>query len=216
VASYYYLAAQLPFLIYGQPPPMSSRAFRELCREKLNAADGALLDICVLDPDPAGIAPGGAALFGVGSSPAGPSYTEAPPITGSDFIDRWRAWERALRLNLARYRFQRLRREGAAAAEAPDYPADAAAAAKAAAALESPLEAELFLDKSRWDAIENFRGLHYFGRNTIYAYLLQLLLMERRSLFKTEEGFREYKGLYASILEKAGTAPISNESGEPK
>jgi hypothetical protein len=194
---------------------MSSHAFRELCREKLSAADRALLDVCVLDPDPAGPALEKTALFGAGSSPGGPSYVEAPLSTGSDFIDRWRAWERALRLNLARYRSQRIRREGAAV-EAPDYPADAAAAAKAAAALESPLEAELFLDKSRWDAIESFRGLRYFGRNTLYAYLLQLLLMERRSLFKAEEGFREYKGLYASILEKAGTASISNESGEPK
>jgi hypothetical protein len=34
----------------------------------------------------------------------------------------------------------------------------------------------------------------------MYAYLLKLLLMERRMAFKTEEGFNEYKGLYASIL----------------
>jgi hypothetical protein len=89
--------------------------------------------------------------------------------------------------------------------EPPEYPADAAATAKAAVAMTSPLEAELFLDKARWDAIEAFQGLDYFNRNTIYAYLLKLLLMERRSLFKTEEGFAEYKGLYASIMEAGFT-----------
>jgi hypothetical protein len=87
--------------------------------------------------------------------------------------------------------------------EPPEDPVDAAAAAKAAMALDNPLEAELFLDKARWDAIETLRGLQYFNRNTIYAYLLKLLLLERRSAFKTEEGFTEYKGLYASIMEAA-------------
>jgi hypothetical protein len=185
---------------------MSSRAFRELCRPALSPADGALLDFCTLDPDPPG----------TGSPRPGPSYAEAPAGVDPGFIDPWRNWERSLRLNLARYRAQRLKREGGAQAEAPEYPADAAAAAKAVSSMESPLEAELFLDKSRWDVIDSFQGLDYFGRNTIYAYLLKLLLMERRAAFKTEEGFREYKGLYASILEAAETASTSNESGEPK
>jgi hypothetical protein len=86
----------------------------------------------------------------------------------------------------------------------PAHPADAAAVAKAAASMDSPLEAELFLDKSRWDAIGIFQGLDYFGQNTIYAYLLKLLLMERRSFFRSEEGFAEYKELYASIMAAAG------------
>jgi hypothetical protein len=96
--------------------------------------------------------------------------------------------------------------------------AGAALAAKAALAIESPLEAELFLDKSRWDAIESLQGIDYFTRNTIFGYLLKLLLMERRSFFKAEEGFIEYKGLYASIMEAAGglASVTSIESGEPK
>jgi hypothetical protein len=184
----------------------------------MNSSDTALLDLCTLDPDPPGFVPdeAGTRPASFGTAPPGPSYGEPPPGTSSAFIDQWRTWERALRLNLARYRAQRVKREGTAPAEAPEYPANAAAAAKTAAAMESPLEAELFLDKSRWDAIEAFQGLDYFGRNTIYAYLLKLLLMERRAAFRTEEGFREYKGLYASILETAGRASTSNESGEPK
>jgi hypothetical protein len=177
---------------------MSPAAFRDLCKTALKPADAALLDFCVLDPDPAS---------------AEPAYGEMPPGTTSAFLDKWRCWERTLRLNLARYRAQRLKREGGAPVDPPEDPSDAAATAKAAVSMESPLEAELFLDKSRWDAIEAFQGLDYFNRNTIYAYLLKLLLMERRSLFRAEEGLREYQGLYAAVL---AARPDDGESGEPK
>jgi hypothetical protein len=182
---------------------MSSRAFRDLCKSALSAGDLAILDFCTLDPDAS-------------------SYAEQPKPRASVFINNWRNWERSLRLNLARYRAQRLKREGGAAYDPPDYPADAAAAAKTAAAMDSPLDAEIFLDKARWDAIELFQGIDYFSNNTIFAYLLKLRLLERRALFKAEEGFAEYKGLYASILEqpehasKSADRVRSDESGVPK
>ncbi|MDR2314264.1 MAG: hypothetical protein LBE02_06990 [Spirochaetaceae bacterium] len=198
--AYYYLVAQLPSLIYGQGAPMSAARFRELALQALSPEDAAFLGFFTLNPfaaPPAGI-PG-----------------------GCDFLDKWREYEAALRLNLAKYRGAKIKRE--APADIPDYPADAAAAAKAAAALDSPLEAELFLDESRWRAIDLFQGLDYFDRNTVYAYLLKLLLLERRACFKAEEGFAEYKGLYAAVMGAAGSGVFpqagtssSNESGEPK
>ncbi|GHV82478.1 hypothetical protein AGMMS49991_10360 [Spirochaetia bacterium] len=197
---YYYLAAQLPSLVYGQAAPMGSAAFKDLCQSALSADDMALLDFCTLDPAPAT------------AKPQGPAYAEPPVSIDPDFIDSWRNWERTLRLNLARYRTQKIKRDGGVPVDPPEYPADAAGAAKAAAAMDSPLEAELFLDKARWDAIEAFQGLDYFSRNTIYAYLLKLLLMERRALFRAEEGFSEYKGLYAAILAASG----SENRGEPR
>ncbi|MDR2798206.1 MAG: DUF2764 domain-containing protein [Treponema sp.] len=193
---YYYLMAQLPYLIYGQGVPMSSQAFKGLCEGALSPDDRALLKYCTLDPEPEGTLPqnGGEVL----------SYQEPPSPVSSEFLDSWRNWERTLRLNLARFRSLQLKREGAGASvDPPDYPADAAGVAKAALAMDSPLEAEFFLDKSRWDFIESLQGLDYFGRNTVYAYLLKLFLLERRSLFRAEEGFTEYKGLYAAIMEAA-------------
>jgi hypothetical protein len=182
---------------------MSSRAFQDLCKGVLQAGDLALLALCTLEPDV--------------SPPGGPSYGEPPKPCSSAFINNWRNWERALRLNLARYRAQRLKREGGAAVvDPPDYPADATAAAKTAASMDSPLEAEIFLDKARWDAIELFQGIEYFSSNTIFAYLLKLRLLERRALFKAEEGFTEYKGLYASITEQPENASKRVESGVPK
>ncbi|MDR1210975.1 MAG: DUF2764 domain-containing protein [Spirochaetaceae bacterium] len=194
MSSYYYLVAQLPYLVYGQGTPMSSGDFRSLAGEKLAAADAALLDFCVLDP------------------------ARAPPLKpGSVFLGRWLEWEMTLRLNLAQYRAQKLRREFSL--DVPQYPSDAAALAKAALSMDAPLEAELFLDKARWGAIESFEGIDYFNRNRIYAYLLKLLLLERHGLFRAEEGFAEYRTIYASIMNAAplgaaGLGAISTESGE--
>jgi hypothetical protein len=182
VGAYYYFVAQLPSLVYGQEPPMSSAHFRDLARGQLDEADMALLG--ELDP-----------------ARSGPSYTAAPPVTGCDFIDQWRDWERALRLNLARLRALKLKREGTA--DPPPVPADAAGAAQQALAVpESPLEADALLDRARWSAIERLQGIPYFDRNTVFAYLLKLLIMERSASFKADTGFAEYKSLYASILER--------------
>jgi hypothetical protein len=185
---------------------MPPAAFKSLCDYQLDPADRVLLDYCTLD--------GGFVL-----REGFPSYGESPEPTPSDFINGWRSWERALRLHLARLRFQRLKPEGGITPAAPpEDMAQAAVAAKTALAIESPLEAELFLDKCRWDVIENLQGIDYFTRNTLFGYLLKLFLMERRSFFKAEEGFAEYKGLYASIMEAAGglESVTSIESGEPK
>ena len=186
MGAYYYLAAQLPYLVYGQGVPMSSAAFRAMAHDAMGSSDAALLDYCTLDPDP--------------TVSGGLSYAEPAKRGASAFINRWKEWERTLRLTLARGRFQKLKREGGAVADSPEYPADAAGVAKSALAMDSPLEAEIFLDKARWDAIESFQGISAFSENAMYAYLLKLLLMERRAAFKNEEGFTEYKGLYAAIL----------------
>ena len=186
MGSYYYLAAQLPYLVYGQGVPMSSADFKAMAHDAMSSADAALLDCCTLDPDP--------------EAGPGVSYAEQARRTGSDFINRWKEWERTLRLTLARGRFQKLKREGGVMVDPPEYPADAAAVAKNALAMESPLEAEFFLDKARWDAIESFQDISNFTENAMYAYLLKLQLMERRSAFKNEEGLAEYKGLYDAIL----------------
>jgi hypothetical protein len=165
---------------------MSSGRFRDLARTQLSAEDAALLAFLAFDPESSGW-----------------SYAPETP-SGSGFIDNWREWERALRLNLARLRASRLKWDGGAPVDPPAVPADAAGAAqRALAAAENPLEAEILLDRDRWNAIERFQGIPVFSRDAVYAYLLKLLILERRALFKTEAGFAEYKSLYASILERA-------------
>jgi len=184
VGQYYYLVPQLPYLVFGQTPPMTPEAFRELATPLLDGCDAALLD-----------------ALGSGLKP--PSGAAAEVSSGSDFIDGWREWERILRLNLVKYRGAKLKRE-APATEPPVLPSDAVSAASKAAQ-ESPLEGELTIDRARWHAIDTLlEGSGPFDRNVVFAYLLKLIILNRQALFQTERGFSEYKSLYASILEKSG------------
>ncbi len=207
MGSYYYLIAQLPYLIYGQDAPISSGRFKDLCREQLGKKDLKLLELCSLDP---------------AAGQAG--YARPADPVSSKFINSWKGWERALRLHLAKFRAQNLKRDNAAPVDPPQDPLDTSSAAKTAMTMDSPLEAELYLDKARWNAIDALEGLEHFGLNTVFAYLLKLYLIERHSLFNAEGGFGEYKLLYNSIINQASVADnrlgeaisTSNESGEPK
>jgi hypothetical protein len=177
---------------------MSSEAFKELAKPLLSKKDAALLDLVSLDPLPPVKANGDNEDKNPTEDKAAP-YTEKAAHSGSSFIDRWREWERVLRLNLAKYRAAKL---GRPVPEAPVVPVEAAIAAeKAVGAAVSPLEVEIQLDKARWNAIEVLQGNFYFDRNTIFAYLLKLLILERRVSFQVEQGFSEYKSLYTSIME---------------
>ena len=192
MGSYYYLTAQLPFLIYEQKPPMSSSSFKALAGSLMLEEDAVFLDVILLDTKPRGGSDG--------------SYAEPAPLSGCDFIDNWREWERVLRLNLAKHRAIKIKRD-VSAFEPPCYPADAASVAvKAVNGELSPLETEIFIDKARWNAIDALAGNNYFDRNIIFAYFLKLLLLERRQLFNVERGFAEYKSLYADIIESAQNA----------
>ena len=176
---YYFLIAQLPYLSYGQTPPISSAAFKELCREYLLPCHFKLLRHCVC-----GIPEG-----------------EGPfRAADSAFIDKWRRRECALIHAMAQLRAARLKTD---APPAEHWDMDAENQAKTAVSMDNPLEAELFLDKGRWDVVEQLQRNAYFSVNAVYAYMLKLLLIERRAAFRVEEGFAEYKALYASIMENA-------------
>jgi hypothetical protein len=177
VGNYYYFVAQLPYINYGDIPPMSSESFVELCEALLKPSDYALTKFCTLDAKTA---------------------IETAVGTGSDFIDDWLLRERTLWLNLAALRAGRLHRP--IPADPPHDAPRAEAVAKAAFAMDDPLQAELYIDRARWGAVDAMVGMNYFSVNTIFAYLIKLRLLERKQLFKTEEGFSEYKALYAAIM----------------
>ena len=182
MGSYYYLLAQLPYPVFGQKPPMSSVEFKELAMPLMDEKDALLLAAINIDSHP----------------------VETSPLSGCDFIDKWREWERALRLNLAKLRSVKIKREGYISVDPPGFPVDAVTAA-AKAMQENPLEAEVLIDKARWSAIDSIQGNDYFDRNSVFAYLLKLMILERQASFQAETGFSEYESLYASILEQSGT-----------
>jgi len=191
VDSYYYLGAQLPYLTYEQTIPMSSAEFIALAKGLMKSKKSSLLDQCTLEPNP------------LSEEDSEEDSKKKAKRTSSDFINRWRVWEYALRFNLAKGRAKKLQRGSEDMAEPAENPADAALVAKNALDMESSLEAEMYLDRARWNTIESFVGGGTFSESAMYAYLLKLRLMERKAMFNTEEGFTEYKRLYAAILGEA-------------
>jgi hypothetical protein len=123
--------------------------------------------------------------------------------TGSAFIDLLMARERALILSLAYLRAARLKRPSPG--EPPRGAPQAEAAAKAAFEIEDPLQADLYIDRDRWGALDNMVGTDYFGVNNIFAYLMKLQLLERRQLFDAEKGFAGYTKLYDAIVNEYNT-----------
>jgi hypothetical protein len=175
--NYYYLIASLPAIQYGDKPPVAYNDFREQCNSMLSQADAALLQFCCYNPKLA---------------------IETVQPTGSIFIDLLMSRERTLNLNLAALRAAKQKRPSLG--EPPHDVPRAEAVAKAAFEMDDPLEAEIYIDKSRWGALEDMVGIDYFGVNNVYAYLLKLQLLERRQRFDTEKGFAEYRKLYDSIV----------------
>ena len=208
--AYFYLMAQLPYLLYEQRPPMTSEAFISLCESLLSRGDFKLLSGLSLDQQSSSEGKKKRLQDEVVSGKVdGPSYARPALSTGCSFIDGWREWERALRLNLAKNRAIKKEREDLILVEPPLIPMDAVnTAAKAVSSGISPLDGEILIDKARWNVIDNLAGIDYFDRKNVFAYFLKLLLLERRQAFNAEKGFAEYKSLYASIIDSS----IGNKS----
>ncbi|MDR0877929.1 MAG: hypothetical protein LBN21_07735 [Treponema sp.] len=181
---YYYLIAQLPSLQYGEKAPYTPDEFREQCKAVLSKHDYAVLHYCTMDM----------------------SILEDAPKTNSVFINAWVARECTLGYTLSHLRAAKLKRgDDENPEELPHDVPRAEAAAHAAFAMGNPLEAELFLDEGRWEAIEAMQGYKPFSADVIFAHALKLLLMQRRFSFNPEEGLEAYTALYTSILQRAET-----------
>jgi len=179
--NYYYLISTLPFINYGDIPPMSSEDFRERCYKMLKSSDADLLQYCYFNPKLA---------------------METTKPTGSDFIDLFLHREMVLISNLAFIRAARLKRP--LPEDPPHDVPRAEALGKTAFQMEfemdDPLAATLYIDEGRWGALDATVGFDYFGVNNIFAYLLKLQLLERRQFFDVEKGSAEYQRLYNTIL----------------
>lgn len=184
--AYYYLMAQLPALVPGRAPLMGSTQFLELCEQLLPPKEYALFSSLSLIPQ------------------AGDTH----PVS---LTRAWYRYEISLRTQLAVLRAQRLSRPVPVVEGDTDLRSQADA--RSAMALESPLEAELFLIDRRVAFLDELQGSSWFDCGSAAAYLLKTMLLERRALFREEEGFSEYKRIYAAIMENAAqTVPASSIS----
>ena len=171
--NYYFFAATLTAITYGDEPPMSSEKFRELCCEFLSSKDAEYLKYCCYDPHLA-------------------LATTEP--TGSDFIDTFLYQQRCFLTKLASLRAKKLNRDLEI-----DVSEDDAITAKTAFEINNPLEAELYINKERWQALDDLVNINYYDVRSIYCYLLKLQLLEKKRIFDTAIGSAEYQKLLGKL-----------------
>jgi len=179
VSNYYFLMAQLPSLVSAAALPVSVDAFKELALRYLSTHDRRILLGLTLEPPRTLVS------------------------TGSSLVDRWMEQERVLRLSLERQRAVKQKRDIPTDTPADELMArwpETVQAARTAIAMDNPLEAELFLYKTRSTWVETLRGTDIFGSDAVFAYGLLLMLRARRDLFEASAGRAAYTAIYNQIL----------------
>jgi hypothetical protein len=193
LTQHYYLVSSLPLLLFDDPPPFSSTAFLQMCREQVAPGDHALLFRI--------------SFAALQARPGDPSAWSA-----------YSAWETALRDELAVQRAQRLGvSPNPFLREAPFY-VGLPALVKEALGAGTPRSIEAALDRKRWSYLEELEAGTQFGLGRLVAYRLKLLLLERKALFRPEPGRRSFTEGYAGVLGDAAawtsTAGQANGYGE--
>lgn len=172
----YYLVSQLPSLDgvnENTPLPITSERFTELCERFLGKKAQAELEKLTLVPS-------------------------RNPEKSSALIEKWNEGERNLRLALAKLRADKMNKNFDA--ETQSFPAGLLQAARTAVEIESPMEAETFLNKYRLDFLETLRPMDSFSEEYVFYYGLKLKLIERIRKFDSESGEAAYRNIYGSIM----------------
>lgn len=173
----YYLISQLPSLDginETTPLPITSERFEELCRRFLGKKANAEFGKLTLAP------------------------SRVPEKTSSALIENWNNGERNLRVALAKLRADKLNKQFAS--DNNSFSPALLQAARAAVEIESPMEAEMFLNKYRLDFLESLRPTDSFSEEYVFYYGLKLKLIERIRKFDAQSGDAAYKKIYSSIM----------------
>lgn len=159
-----------------QEPPVSSEEMLELCSRFMKEPEYEGLLSSTVDP-----------------------VEDAPGLCGE-----YHSWEKSLRNELVQLRAAAQGLDEAVYLREVEDVFGTGAVAAEAMAKQTPLEAELFLDSSRWAYIDDLAIGHYFDIEFLRAYRLKLQLLERHAMFEEEKGFAAYRELYARVLDASG------------
>ncbi len=179
MTQYYYLVASLPLLLFDDPPPLSSQAWLDLCREQVSPSEHSL-------------------LLRVGSGDL------APRPGDHDVWQAYSSWETALRNELTLLRAQRLGLDPEPFLRSAPFYADLPAIAREALDAGTPKAAETELDQRRWSRLDELESGTQFDLGKLIVYRLKLLLLERKARFRPETGQRAFAEQYRRVLDNAG------------
>ncbi|HJB18953.1 MAG TPA: DUF2764 domain-containing protein [Candidatus Bariatricus faecipullorum] len=175
----YYLIAQLPSLDGlgdNMPIPITEERFLELCSRFLGKKAQDELGRISLVPSKDG------------------------EKTGSKLLKAWNERERSLRFALGKIRAEKMKKQF----DTQDriFPEELLQTARTAVEMESPMEAETFLNQYRLDFLETLRPVDTFALDYVFYYWIKLKLLLRIRQFDADEGRAAYNSIYRSIMSK--------------
>ena len=181
----YYLISQLPSLDglgENTPIPVTENQFFELCSRFLGKRALAELKNISLIPSR--------------------TYEKS----SSALIEKWNEGERNLRLALAKLRADKMNKHFDEVMQS--FPTGLLQAVRTAIEIESPMEAETFLNRYRLEFLETLRPMDSFSEEFVFYYCLKLKLLERMRKFDTHSGETAYRKIYDSIMSEDKTEVI--------
>ncbi len=173
----YYLISQLPSLdgiSENTPLPITEERFSELCNSFLGKKARNEFNRLTLLP------------------------SRNCEKSSSALIDAWNEGERNLRLALAKARSEKLKKAFDIGNDV--LPPMLLQVARAALEIDSPMEAEMFLNNYRLEFLETLRPMDAFSEDFVFYYGLKLKLILRIRQFDKAKGEAAYKNIYNSII----------------
>ncbi len=188
---YWYFASTLTSFPFGSPPPISMQAFDELCSRMMDKSD---LEI----------------LLYVEEARNG-RFSDS--MMKSPFLMSYYEFERGLRNALVVYRTRATKQDAGQWIRPGDMNPDSLKAAQAAQSASDPLQAELALERERWNATERLSALSAFELDYILAYKMKLLIASRIASFDRNRGMQGFNVLYQDIVNAAAEAASAFDTG---
>lgn len=178
--TYTYLAASLPTLVFGAPPPYGVAEFRASCEGVLSREDLASLDALIA----------------------------GEPAPGCRFVSEWQARETQLRNGVVRARAAHLGVEARPYLhDHAGWDTGVAKAVSDAFSKPNPLERELELDRCRWRTAEDLARFAPFGVEAVLSFAVRLGIAERWAGLAEAAGIQRVEAFVGAAGAEAGTKP---------
>jgi len=181
---YWYFASTLPFFPFGAAAPMTVEEFDERCSRLIDKGDMALVHL-------------------VERARAG-EYSAA--MEASPFLRSFLRFEAGVRNALVAARAKANKWDPETWLRSGIDTVEVSQIVQAVLSAPDPLQAELALERERWNVIEQLSALSSFELDYILAYKMKLLIAIRCAAFNKERGTEEFNTLYQNILDTAADA----------
>ena len=171
---YYYLVSSLAMLEFGTKPPISYGDFLRRCEEQLSTSHMKVIERTTILP-----------------------CEDIKDLSLT--LKEWRRFDTSLRNELARFRASKKSKDPVKYIRGEDSPDPfVSGLAHWAVSQDSPLEAELYLDRIRWDKIEELQKGHYFDIDYLILYALKLQILKRWQGIRSGSGREVLKEVLTS------------------